>query len=126
MVLTSISSPLVAINGTLQLSVDAAVIRDRIITIISTQPFERVMQPLLGVRDLTFDSVSNTAMIVEVIRQALDREMGSYVYFDIQGQTNDDGSVTLNVNYTVNQIPQETLTVAISWRYCFVRCKTQF
>ena len=67
----SFTYPFALENGGLKLSEDYDVIRQRILQILETRPWERVMQPLYGTPDFVFNAYPSVAIVVERVQISL-------------------------------------------------------
>lgn len=92
-------------DGRLVTHEDFALIRDHIISVLETEPYERVMRPLYGTPDFLFRGVSDINLIAQWVRQCLEREIPD-VLFAVQGRIADDGFGILAVKWAVDGIPQ--------------------
>lgn len=105
--------PLTIKNGGLSLSTDFDLIRQQIMSVLETRPFERIMRPNYGTPDFIFDAVNDVSIIVERITIALETQINGPT-FAIEGAVNDDGVVTIAVNWSLNDIPQPPIEYRIS------------
>lgn len=111
MSISSLSYPLQIENGTLKVSTDSQIVRDAIFSILETEPFERVMQPLLGTRNFVFNSYKDLDIVLENVRQSLEFNL-TYVNFDITGGITDEGEANIYIKYSFGDptIPESTIT----------------
>lgn len=107
-----IAYPLQAQNGTLVLAEDTAIIRGWILSVLQTEPFERVMRPGYGTPDFLF-TAPDINLVAQYARQALEREIPDVV-FDVLGSLDDGGAGVLTINWAVNAIPQPALQLQIA------------
>jgi hypothetical protein len=97
--------PLTLVNGGLGLSSDFELIRQQIMSVLETRPYERIMRPNYGTPDLVFDVAADVALIVERTRIALETQIPD-VAFAIAGNIADDGVCNLSIGWSLNDIAQ--------------------
>lgn len=95
-------------DGQLVTHEDIDLIRDHIISVLETEPYERVMRPDYGTPDFLFQGISDMNLVAQWVRQGLEREIPG-VLFAVQGSIADDGLGVLVVRWAVNGIPQPPL-----------------
>ena len=111
--LRGIAYPLTIANGTLTLATDIDLLRGHIISVLETEPFERVMNPGYGTPDFLFDAIKDINLIAQYCRQTLEREIDQ-VTFEVTGVLGEDGAGVLTVIWTVEGIPQPPLTFGLA------------
>ncbi len=104
----SFTYPFALENGGLKLSEDYDVIRQRILQILETRPWERVMQPLYGTPDFVFNAYPSVAIVVERVQISLETQLQG-VEFEVSGSLSEDGICALTVNWAVDQFEQPPL-----------------
>ncbi len=104
-VLRSLTYPLTLQNGGLKLSEDYDVIRESIMQVLETRPFERVMQALYGTPEFVFNAYPSVAIVVERVRISLEAQIEN-VEFDVSGALDEDGTCSLTIAWTVDELPQ--------------------
>jgi hypothetical protein len=107
-VIRSFTYPFTLENGGLKLSEDYDVIRQRILQILETRPWERVMQPLYGTPDFVFNAYPSVAIVIERVQISLETQMQG-VEFEVSGSLSEDGICALSVNWAVDQVEQPPL-----------------
>ncbi len=95
-------------DGQLVTHTDLDLILDHIMSVLETEPYERVMRLNFGTPDFLFTGVKDINLIAQWVRQCLEREIPDVV-FGVQGAISDDGAGVLRVNWTVNGAIQPTL-----------------
>lgn len=100
-----VSYPLTISNGSLQLSTDIQLIKESIFSVLETRFFERIMRPGYGTPDLIFDAIPSNEFALQQIRMALETQIED-VDFDVTGTMLDSGQMFINIEWTVNEIPQ--------------------
>jgi hypothetical protein len=107
-VIRSFTYPFTLENGGLKLSEDYDVIRERILQVLETRPWERVMQPLYGTPDFVFNAYPSVAIVVERVRISLVTQIAG-VTFEVSGDLAEDGMCSLTVNWAVDRVDQPPL-----------------
>lgn len=109
-----ISFPLAldATRGTLKLSSDADLVRDKIISFLKTEPLERVMRPEYGTENYLFEAAPS----IEVIAAEIERRLISFIpqaTFSTIGSLNDDGELYIEIFWTLSEVEQDPITLII-------------
>lgn len=113
MTAASLTFPLCVKDGRLEVSKDADVVRDQILSALETRFFERVMQPRYGTPDLVFESHSGVGVVAERTRQTL-AQLIPQANFEVSGELADSGVYTLRIQYWIAQQLQPTLTLTLT------------
>lgn len=95
-------------DGQLVTHDDFELIRDHILSVLETEPYERVMRPDYGTPDFLLRSVTDINLIAQWVRQCLEREIPD-VLFAVQGRIDDGGAGVLVVRWAVDGQPQPPL-----------------
>lgn len=95
-------------DGQLVTHEDFDLLRDHIISVLETEPYERVMRPGYGTPDLLLRGVTDINLIAQRVRQSLEREIPD-VLFAVLGRIADDGAGVLVVRWAVDGQPQPPL-----------------
>lgn len=101
-----LSYPLRLINGGLATSTDLDLIKESIFSVLETIPSERVMQYTYGTPHLVFDAVRDFTIVLEIIRQALESQIPEVDRFDISGNLDEEGVGRVEIQWTVEDLPQ--------------------
>lgn len=102
--------PLQAKNGSLLLSQDFDLVREHVLSVIETRPYERVMNSDYGLADLVFETI-NPDLINSRIAKAIYDEVEEVADVIVTGNFEgaDEGLYAVTINYRVNGIPQAPL-----------------
>lgn len=103
--LRTLAYPLAVKNGSLALSEDFDTIRDAIFSVLECRPGERVMKPRFGSPDFVFDAVQHPQAVLSRIQTALEEQIPD-VEFAVGGNVLDDGAFNVQINWSVEQVPQ--------------------
>lgn len=95
-------------DGQLVTHTDLDLILDHIMSVLETEPYERIARAGYGTPDFLFTSVRDINLIAQWVRQCLEREIPDVV-FGVQGAMSDDGAGVLQVQWAVNGQPQSPL-----------------
>jgi hypothetical protein len=95
-------------DGQLVTHEDFELIRDHIISVLETEPYERVMRPGYGTPDFLLRGTRDINLVAQWVRQGLEREIPD-VAFAVQGAIADDGAAVLAVRWAVDGQPQPPL-----------------
>jgi hypothetical protein len=107
-----IGYPLAVKNGGLVLHQDVDLVRDGILSILLTQPLERVMRPAYGTPDQAFDAISDFNQILGEYQRRISQQIGySGVTIVVTGEIADDGLAQIFVTWAVDGIPQPTISL---------------
>ena len=108
--------PLEIENGGLKISTDLNLIREHILSVIDTRPYERVMRADYGLPDFIFDTIDPT-LINSRISEAILREVGDEISsLEVIGRwesTGEDGIYKVIVNYTVDNLPAPPINFSL-------------
>ncbi|MFZ9244634.1 MAG: GPW/gp25 family protein [Burkholderiaceae bacterium] len=106
--------PLEIVNGGLAVSTDLDLVREHIVSVILTRPFERVMRLDYGMPDQVF-SVIQPEIVDAKIAAAIEREVTEIEDLRVQGEwyAGEDGLYNVNIYYTVDGIPQPVLELSL-------------
>ena len=101
-------------NGGLAVSTDFDLVREHIVSVILTRPFERVMRLDYGMPDQVF-RVIQPEIIDAKIAAAIEREVTEIEDLRVQGEwyAGEDGLYNVNIYYTLNGVPQPTLELSL-------------
>lgn len=110
--LRGIAYPLAIANGSLVLATDTDLIKGHIISVLETEPLERVMRPGYGTPDFLFNAVQDIHLIAQYVRQALEREIAAT--FEVTGSLDDSGAGVLSVLWSVDGVPQPPLNFELA------------
>ncbi|MBE9178662.1 hypothetical protein IQ268_08830 [Oculatella sp. LEGE 06141] len=108
-----IAYPLQIENGTLKLAEDVELTRCHILSVLETEPLERIMQPQYGTPDLLFNAVPDVHLTAQTVRQALEREV-SNIEFNVTGRIGENGAAIVSIYWTVNGLPQPPLNFQLA------------
>ena len=106
--LRDLAYPLRIVDGGLATATDADVVRDSILSVLETRPFERIMRPQYGTSNLAFEAHPNASVVAERVRQALELQI-TEASFAVLGQVNEDGSYLLTINWQLASLPQTAI-----------------
>ena len=101
----SLTYPLTVVNGTLGVATDFDVIKQNIFSVLETRPGERVMQYTYGTPDFVFDAATSASVVAERVRISLESQIPE-AGFEVYGDVNEDGTVSLTVEWSIGDIPQ--------------------
>lgn len=104
-ILRTLAYPLAVKNGSLALSEDFDTIRDAIFSVLETHPGERLFRVRFGSPDFVFNAVQHPQAILSRIQTALEEQIPD-VEFAVSGDVKDDGAFNVQINWTVEQVPQ--------------------
>ncbi len=109
-----ISYPLSITNGNLTVSTDLDLVKEHIISVLETRPFERVMRLDYGTPNAVF-SVIQPEIIDAKIASAIEKEVTEVEELRVQGEwyNGEDGLYNVNIYYTVRGIPQPALSLTL-------------
>jgi hypothetical protein len=107
-ILRDLAYPLRIVDGGLATATDADLVRDSILSVLETRPFERIMRPQYGTSNLAFEAHPNPSVVAERIRQALELQITDAT-FEVLGQVNEDGSYLLTINWQLASLPQPAI-----------------
>lgn len=109
-----LSYPLQISNGRLSLSVDAQLIEERIISVLETRPFERIMRADYGLPDDTFETIRPTAIDAK-ISNAIVEQVGGIQDLSVRGSwtQGEDGIYSVTITYSVAGNLQPPLTLSL-------------
>ncbi|NJR40954.1 MAG: hypothetical protein HC781_21595 [Leptolyngbyaceae cyanobacterium CSU_1_4] len=104
-VLRSLTYPLTLENGSLKLSEDFDVLKERIFQVLETVPYERVMQPTYGTPSFVFNTYPSIWIVVERVRISLTTQIPE-CEFEVSGKLGEDGVCSLAISWQARQVPQ--------------------
>ncbi|NDC40618.1 MAG: hypothetical protein EBZ77_03565 [Chitinophagia bacterium] len=104
-ILRDLAYPLKIVDGGLATATDTDVVRDSILSVLETRPFERIMRPQYGTSNLAFEAHPNPSVVAERIRQALELQITDAT-FEVLGQVNEDGSYLVTITWSTQAIEQ--------------------
>jgi hypothetical protein len=106
--------PLTVSNGGLSLSTDADLIEQRIISVLETRPFERVMRADYGLPDNIFETIQPAAIDAQ-ISNAIIEQVGGIQDLSVSGNwTNgEQGIYSVTILYSVAGSLQPPLTLSL-------------
>jgi hypothetical protein len=111
---TGISFPLQVENGNLKVSSGIDVIRDHIISFISTEKLERVMRLNYGIESNLFETESDLDVLSIGLKEALTSEIPQAT-FKITTEFNDLGELLIEIQWSVPGFDDpEPITATIS------------
>ena len=96
------------------MSTDFDLVREHIVSVILTRPFERVMRLDYGMPDQVF-RVIQPEIIDAKIAAAIEREVTEIEDLRVQGEwyAGEDGLYNVNIYYTLDGVPQPTLELSL-------------
>jgi hypothetical protein len=112
-VLRSLTYPLALENGSLKLSEDFDVLKERIFQVLETMPYERVMQEQYGTPGFVFNTYPSIWIVVERVRISLTTQIPE-CEFEISGFLNEDGVCSLNIQWLARQVPQPAIAYRLA------------
>lgn len=101
-------------SGALLLHEDLDLLRDRIIAVLETRPFEMVLRPAFGTPNFVFEAGINPSLIIENIRQQLETQITEVDTWNLSGVLTDDGAMLVAIQWTIYNIPQPPLRYRIA------------
>jgi hypothetical protein len=104
----------VTANGRLLLHEDLDLLRDRIIAVLETRPFEMVLRPGFGTPNFVFEAGINPGLIIENIRQQLETQITEVDDWNIGGVMTDDGAMLISIQWVVYALPQPPIRYRIT------------
>jgi hypothetical protein len=106
--------PLQIADGGLAVSTDLDLVREHIVSVLLTRPFERVMRLDYGMPDQVF-SVVQPEIIDAKIAAAIEREVTEIENLRVRGEwyAGEDGLYNVNIYYTLNGVPQPPLELSL-------------
>jgi len=108
-----ISFPLEIENGGLKTSEDFELIRENIISVIETRPYERVLRSDYGLSDLIFN-YTNPILINSKVTAAIKRQVPELDDITVTGNfIPGTGDYSLRIQYRINNIPQPPIQFAL-------------
>lgn len=101
------SYPLQIENGSLRTSIDFELVREHILSVLETRPYERVMNSDYGLSDLVFE-VLNPELINSKIYRAIIEQVDEISELRVTGNHSggEEGVYAVSIRYKVNGIPQ--------------------
>ncbi|MBD2196620.1 MULTISPECIES: hypothetical protein [Calothrix] len=99
------------IRGNLKVASEGELFKGHILSWLQTEPKQRVMRPLYGMRDPLFESIQDINTFSAEIREGLIRYIPD-VEFQVAGNINDRGEALITV-YWQYQDEEESITVRI-------------
>lgn len=100
--LRGISYPLQLENGSLKLSERANVVREQILSVIETNPGERIMLPLYGLREQIFNSLAPAVVISDienVISRWVPEAKNVRVSYDKNPRKYEEGRLDITISF---------------------------
>lgn len=114
-----ISFPLkITEDGSLKTSTDIDLLRDRIMSVLLTRKFERIMRPNYGIREYTFESRPTIRPVTEGIRLALKKQIPEVDNFEVFAgfQSNvETKTLRVQINWGVSKIPQPPINFYLDY-----------
>lgn len=106
--------PLQVKNGNLEVSEDVASVRDQIVSVLETRPFERVMAADYGTPDQVFDTL-NPQLVNSRIRYSIEKEVENLTSLTVLGDwsKSEEGLYILKIIYEVDGVLQAPLRLAL-------------
>ena len=110
-----ISYPLQIVNGNLAVSSDYDLVREHIVSVLETRPFERVMRLSYGTPDQVF-SVVQPEIIDSKIASAIEQEVTEIEDLRVTGEwyASEDGIYNVSIYYTLDGKPQPPLELSLA------------
>lgn len=107
--------PLEIVNGNLAVSTDLISVEDQIISVLETQPFERVMRSNYGFDPGIFDTMEPNAINSRIYEQII-QEIPLVTALEVTGNISqsDGGLYQVSIKYAVDGIPQPPLELSLS------------
>lgn len=101
-------------NGNLAVSTDYDLVREHIVSVIQTRPFERVMRLDYGLPDQTF-RVVQPEIIDAKIAAAVEKEVTEVEDLRVFGTwlASEDGIYQVSIYYTLDGVPQPPLELSL-------------
>ena len=109
-----LSYPLKISNGSLNLSTDAQLVEERIISVLETRPFERIMRADYGLPDDTFETMQPAAIDAK-ISNAIVEQVGGIQDLSVSGNwtSGEDGVYSVTISYSVAGDLQPPLNLSL-------------
>lgn len=109
-----LSYPLQISGGGLKVSTDADLIEERIISVLETRPFERIMRADYGLPDDTFETIQPAAIDAK-ISNAIAEQVGEIEDLSVKGNwtQGEDGVYSVTITYKVAGNLQPPLTLSL-------------
>ena len=106
--------PLRVANGGLGLSTDAQLVEERIVSVLETRPFERIMRADYGLPDDTFETIQPAAIDAK-ISNAIVEQVGNIQDLSVRGSwtQGEDGVYSVTITYSVAGTLQPPLTLSL-------------
>lgn len=106
--------PLRVTNGGLGLSTDAQLVEERIVSVLETRPFERIMRADYGLPDDTFETIQPAAIDAK-ISNAIVEQVGNIQDLSVRGSwtQGEDGVYSVTITYSVAGTLQPPLTLSL-------------
>lgn len=106
--------PLQISNGGLSLSTDAQLIEERIISVLETRPFERIMRADYGLPDNVFETLQPAAIDAQISNSIVE-QVGGIQDLSVSGTwTNgEQGVYSVTILYSVAGSLQPPLTLSL-------------
>lgn len=106
--------PLQVRNGGLNLSTDAQLVEERIISVLETRPFERIMRADYGLPDGVFETMQPAAIDAR-ISNAISEQVGGLQDLSVKGSwaLGEEGVYTVTITYSVAGDLQPPLTLSL-------------
>lgn len=97
-------------NGSLKLSTDLDLVRQHILSVLETRPYERVLNSSYGLSDLVFETI-NPEFINSRIGKAILTQVEEVEDLEINGNHDggDEGLYSVTILYSVDGIPQSPI-----------------
>lgn len=109
-----LSYPLQVKNGSLKTSEDALSIRDQIMSVLETRPFERVMAADYGTPDQIFDTL-NPQLVNSRVKYSIEKEVPGLTSLTVLGDwsLSEEGMYILKVIYGVDGVLQPPIQLGL-------------
>lgn len=101
-------------NGNLAISTDYDLVREHIVSVIETRPFERVMRADYGLPDQVF-KVIQPEVIDAKMAKAIEKEVTEIEDLRVVGEwyAGEDGIYNVSITYTLNGVPQPPIELSL-------------
>jgi hypothetical protein len=107
-----VAYPLRVVNGTLAISADYKLYAEAILSVLQTQPWERVMQRY-GTPDMTFWAQRSADVLAEIIHQSLEQFVPE-IDIEVVGTPSESGLTEITIRWAIDNIPQPPLNLSVN------------
>lgn len=106
--------PLQISNGGLSLSTDEQLVEERIISVLETRPFERIMRADYGLPDSTFETIQPAAIDAKISNSIVE-QVGNIQDLSVKGiwTQGEEGIYSVTITYSVAGTIQPPLTLSL-------------